>query len=402
MSSKKILLGVTGSIAVYKAAYLVRELVKSDFDVKVVMTDGAKEFVTPLTFSTLSKNPVYTDFFKKDTGEWHNHIDLANWADILLIAPATALSISKFANGICDNLLCAAYLSAKCPVYIAPSMDNEMYHHPSTQKNLKTLESFGNIIIYPEFGELASGLTGDGRMQDPNNILKIITNHFEAARSIKNHGNKKKILITAGPTIEPIDPVRFIGNHSSGKMGYAIAHEFANNGHQVILISGPVALKTSHPNIKVINVTSASEMYDVTVLNFKQADIAICAAAVADYSPKTVSSKKIKKENGSLSLQLIKTKDILQKLGEVKTKKQLLIGFSLETDNEIENAKSKLKGKNLDFIILNSLNDKGAGFKHDTNKITIIDKNNKVEQFELKNKSEAAKDIFNKTLEFCR
>jgi phosphopantothenoylcysteine decarboxylase/phosphopantothenate--cysteine ligase len=394
LSGKKILLGVTGSIAAYKSANLVRLLVKQGAQVKVVMSDGAKDFITPLTLSTLSKNPVYSQFVLNDAGEWTNHVDLALWADAILIAPATANTIAKMANGLCDNLLLAVYLSAKSNVFVAPAMDLDMFAHPATQHNLNLLKSFGNVVLPVGEGELASGLTGAGRMLEPEEIIDFLSTHLTTTETLKG----KKVLVTAGPTYESIDPVRFIGNHSSGKMGFALAEEFARHGAEVTLIAGPTDLKSNNQLIKRIDVTSADDMYDKTVKAFAKSDIAVMSAAVADYTPEKVSITKIKKSGDELHLKLKKTKDILAQLGKVKTKKQVLVGFALETDNELANAKSKLERKNLDFIVLNSLKSKGAGFGHDTNKISIIDSKGTVTAFKLKAKTEVAHDIVQKII----
>lgn len=389
LKNKNILIGVTASIAAYKSAFLVRLLVKAGANVKVIMTDASKEFITPLTLSTLSKNPVLIDFTKNQQGEWNNHVELGLWADAFVIAPASANTLAKMANGICDNLLLASYLSAKCPVFVAPAMDLDMYKHKSTTDNLKRLLSFGNKIINPGTGELASGLYGEGRMAEPEEIVAFLEKEFSKNLPFA----KKKALVTAGPTFEAIDPVRFIGNHSTGKMGFAIAEELANQGAKVTLVCGPNSLKTINKNIVRIDVTSAEELYKASVKAFKTADISILSAAVADYKPAKVASQKIKKSEVTKSIELIPTKDTLAELGKLKTPKQLLVGFALETENETVNAKIKIKKKNLDMIVLNSLNDKGAGFKTDTNKITIIDKNNKITKFELKSKENVAKDI---------
>ncbi|QQX76679.1 MULTISPECIES: bifunctional phosphopantothenoylcysteine decarboxylase/phosphopantothenate--cysteine ligase CoaBC [Aequorivita] len=400
LNGKNILLGVTGGIAAYKTAFLVRLLIKKGANVKVVMTDSAKEFVTPLTLATLSKNEVFSSFtdekeensFKEP--KWNNHVELALWADFFLIAPATANTLSKMANGACDNLLLACYLSAKCPVYYAPAMDLDMYQHPSTADTFKKLESFGNIQIPAAFGELASGLVGQGRMAEPEEIVSFLENDILSKLPLKG----KKFLITAGPTYEAIDPVRFIGNHSSGKMGYAIAEIAASLGAEVVLISGPTALKLENDFVKIIHVTSAEEMYNAAQEYFDKCNMAILSAAVADYRPSEVASEKIKKKTDDLTLQLTKTKDILASLGEIK-EDQFLVGFALETENEEENAKLKLKKKNLDLIVLNSLRDKGAGFQTDTNKITLITKDNKVLPFPVKPKKEVAKDILEYIIE---
>ncbi|GIZ07657.1 bifunctional phosphopantothenoylcysteine decarboxylase/phosphopantothenate--cysteine ligase CoaBC [Flavobacterium sp. UMI-01] len=393
LNGKKILLGVSGGIAAYKTASLVRLFIKAGAHVQVIMTPASKDFVTPLTLATLSKNPVYSSFYNDDEqeAEWNNHVELGLWADIMLIAPATANTMSKMTNGNCDNLLIATYLSAKCPVYVAPAMDLDMYKHPSTLASFEALQQFGNTIIPAESGELASGLSGEGRMAEPENIIAFLEADLESKLPLKG----KKILITAGPTYEAIDPVRFIGNHSSGKMGFDIAECAANLGAYVILVSGPTHCKTTHSNIQRIAVTSAQEMYDVCHEHYSTADVAIAAAAVADYKPKQVASQKIKKAASNFVIELEKTKDILLSLGEIK-KNQFLIGFALETENEIENAKLKIQKKNLDLIVLNSLQDEGAGFQKATNKVTFIDKNFNIEPMELKSKEAVAEDILNK------
>jgi phosphopantothenoylcysteine decarboxylase/phosphopantothenate--cysteine ligase len=389
LTSKKILLGISGSIAAYKIASLTRLLVKEGAEVKIVMTDAAKEFITPLTLATLSKNPVLSNFVKDGTGVWNNHVDLGLWADVILIAPATAHTLSKCANGICNDLLSAVYLSAKCPVYFAPAMDLDMYQHPSTLANLQKLTSFGNQIIQSGYGELASGLVGEGRMAEPEELLEILKKHF----SQKSELQYKKVLITAGPTQEAIDPVRFISNHSTGKMGYALADKLAKAGAIVTLVSGNVSLKKPDSSIELIKVHSAQEMYKVTQSHFASADIIILAAAVADYTPAVVANKKIKKKEETFSIDLVKTTDIAKTLGQQKQLNQLMIGFALETDNEIENALGKIKSKNLDLIVLNSLRDAGAGFGHDTNKISIIQKDGSMIEFDLKSKQDVAEDI---------
>ena len=395
LNGKKILLGISAGIAVYKVATLTRLLIKQGAEVKIVMTPMAKEFVSPLTFATLSKNSILVDFFNPENGDWNSHVDIGLWADLFLIAPATANTMAKMANGIADNLLLTTYLSAKATVMVAPAMDLDMYKHPATQKNIQTLKSYGNIFVEATSGELASGLYGEGRMEEPENILKEVINFFNEKKKLNN----LHFLVTAGPTYEKIDPVRFIGNFSSGKMGYAIAEKLADNGAKVSLVSGPVDIKKINKNIEIINVTSAREMYDATIYNFKNIDGAIMAAAVADYTPINIFDKKHKDKENNLNIILKPTKDIAKKLGEIKSEKQLLVGFALETNDEEENAKKKIISKNLDFIVLNSLNDKGSGFKHDTNKITIIEKNNKITKFELKHKSEVAQDIVNKIIE---
>lgn len=398
LSGKKIVVGVTGSIAAYKSAELIRLLIKEGAVVKVVMTASSHDFITPLTLSTLSKHPVLTDFKNGTDGTWNNHVELGLWADLILIAPASANSIAKFANGICDNLLTAVYLSAKCPVYIAPAMDLDMYRHASTKSNLEKLISYGNKIIGPASGELASGLSGLGRMTEPDEIAAFIIKEYNIEQPLKG----KKILITAGPTREAIDPVRYISNHSSGKMGFAIAEEMAKAGGQVTLISGPGNLKTVHHTIKNIKVVSANEMHKACSKNFDKADIVIMAAAVADYTPVNTASQKIKKEGTAPLIELKPTVDILSEMGKRKRKSQVLVGFALETNDERANAEKKLKNKNLDFIVLNSLRDSGAGFNTDTNKITIIDKNKKVTAFGLKSKTEVAADIVNKVIQIMK
>ena len=397
LSGKKIVLGVSGGIAAYKTATLVRLFIKAGAHVQVIMTPASKDFVTPLTLSTLSKNPVHSTFYNEedDNAQWNNHVELGLWADLILIAPATANTLSKMVNGNCDNLLIATYLSAKCPVYFAPAMDLDMYKHPSTVASFHTLKQFGDIIIPAETGQLASGLSGEGRMAEPENIIAFLENDLESKLPLKG----KKILITAGPTYEAIDPVRFIGNHSSGKMGFDIAESAANYGAEVILISGPTHLNTINPVINLIRVTSAKEMYDACHEHFNSVDVAICAAAVADYKPKFVAEQKIKKEEATLTIELEKTQDILASLGKIK-QNQFLIGFALETENEIENAKLKIQKKNLDLIVLNSLQDEGAGFGKATNKITFINKDFIVEPMDLKSKELVANDIMNKVISF--
>lgn len=389
LEGKNIVLGVCGSIAAYKSALLVRLLVKAGAHVKVVMTPDATHFITPLTLSTLSKNPAHVNYFKPDTGEWNNHVELGLWADMLIIAPASANTLAKMANGICDNLLLAVYLSAKCPVYFAPAMDLDMWLHPATRQNVTRLQSFGNILIAPGSGELASGLYGEGRMAEPDEIITFLSSTLKKKLLLANHN----IVVTAGPTYEAIDPVRFIGNHSSGKMGFAIADELAAMGANVTLISGPSAEVSHQQNIKRINVTSAAEMLAACESNFKTAKACIMSAAVADYTPVHVAEQKIKKQDGRLNIELKKTTDILKYLGEQKTPEQILVGFALETNDEEQNAISKLQRKNLDFIVLNSLNDAGAGFKKDTNKVTIIDRDLQKTVFELKSKEAVAHDI---------
>ncbi|MGJ8593690.1 MAG: bifunctional phosphopantothenoylcysteine decarboxylase/phosphopantothenate--cysteine ligase CoaBC [Aquaticitalea sp.] len=395
LSGKNILLGITAGIAAYKTANLVRLFIKAGANVKIVMTPASKDFITPLTLSTLSKNPVLSSFTNKDDddGVWNNHVELGLWANLFVIAPATANTMSKMATGNCDNLLMATYLSAKCPVYFAPAMDLDMYKHESTIHSFKTLKSYGNIMIPATCGELASGLVGEGRMAEPEDIVAFIENDILNTLPLKG----KKIMITAGPTYEAIDPVRFIGNHSSGKTGFEIAKCAANLGAEVILITGPTNESVSHGLIKVIKVITALEMYDAAHHFFETVDIAILAAAVADYKPKFVSDTKIKKKDASFTIELEKTKDILKSLGEIK-KNQFLVGFALETNNGIENAKSKLKAKNLNLIVLNSLQDKGAGFGGSTNKVTFITNDDQLIENDLKSKSEVANDILEQIL----
>ncbi|SDR98039.1 bifunctional phosphopantothenoylcysteine decarboxylase/phosphopantothenate--cysteine ligase CoaBC [Gramella sp. MAR_2010_147] len=395
LKGKNVLLGITGGIAAFKTAALVRLFVKAGANVKVVMTPAAKEFITPLTLSTLSKNEVFSSFTDEEdeNATWNNHVELGLWADFMLIAPATASTLSKMASGNSDNFLLATYLSAKCPVFFAPAMDLDMYKHPSTKNSFQKLQEYENIMIPAGEGELASSLHGEGRMAEPEEILHFIENYYSEDLPLKG----RKILITAGPTYEAIDPVRFIGNHSSGKMGYEIAETAMKMGAAVTLISGPTHLNTDEKNINLIRVTSTREMYEAALSNFGDTDVFISAAAVADYKPKYVAEKKIKKNDESLSLELTKTEDILASLG-AKKKNQKLIGFALETNNEVENARKKLKKKKLDFIVLNSLNDKGAGFKSDTNKISIIYPDRK-KDFELKSKKEVAGDILREIID---
>ncbi len=387
LQGKKILLGITGSIAAYKAAVLVRELVKAGAEVRVVMTDAAQDFISPLTIGTLSKNPVHYRFFDEDT--WTNHVMLGQWADVMLIAPLSCNTLAKMAAGICDNLLLSVYLSATCPVMVAPAMDEDMWNHPSTKRNLRTIASYGNHILPVERGSLASGLIGEGRMTEPEDIVEGVISFFNQRNDLKG----QKVLITAGPTYEPLDPVRFIGNHSSGKMGVAIAQEMLNRGADVTLILGPTAHELPLKGLDVIRVQSAQEMYDACCDSFEVVNLAVMAAAVADYTPVTVAPDKIKKKEESLVLELKKTPDILRRLGEIKKPGQTLVGFALETSNERENALSKLKEKKADIIILNSLKDKEAGFGKDTNKVIVFDKNGGEKSYELKSKAAVAKDI---------
>ncbi|WP_460681028.1 bifunctional phosphopantothenoylcysteine decarboxylase/phosphopantothenate--cysteine ligase CoaBC [Mucilaginibacter koreensis] len=394
LKGKKIVLGVCGSIAAYKSALLVRLLIKAGAEVQVVMTEDATHFITPLTLSTLSKKPVSVNYFKPDTGEWNNHVELGLWADLLLIAPISANTLGKLAGGLCDNLLSAVYLSAKCPVYFAPAMDLDMWKHQATQTNISKLLSYHNILIPPGSGELASGLNGEGRMAEPEEIVAFLHQHMNHQLPLAG----RKVLVTAGPTYEAIDPVRFIGNHSSGKMGYAIADEMASLGAEVTLVSGPTAQHTDNA-AHLIQVTSAAEMLTACEQVFTQADICIMSAAVADYTPAQPQAQKIKKQEAGLNIELKKTTDILKRLGEQKRTNQLLVGFALETNNEEQYAIEKLQRKNLDLIVLNSLNDAGAGFKTDTNKVTLIDKNLHKTTFALKTKTEVARDICAKVIE---
>ena len=394
LEGKNIILGITGSIAAYKAAILLRLLIKEGAQVQVVITPAGKEFITPVTLSALSGKPVVSEFFGANDGTWNSHVDLGLWADAMIIAPVTASTLGKMANGIADNMLVTTYMSAKCPVFIAPAMDLDMFAHPSTQKNIATLKEYGNIIIEPGEGILASGLEGKGRMEEPEKIVETVAGFFNLKKKLLN----KTFLVTAGPTYEKIDPVRFIGNHSSGKMGYAIANELADEGARVILISGPVNISTQKENIEVISVESAEEMYAASLANFSVCDGAVMCAAVADFTPVSCETQKAKRGNENWSLELKPTLDIAAALGKIKTNNQILAGFALETNDEIQNARQKLQKKNLDFIVLNSLNEQGAGFKTDTNKITIIDKYDNTQFFELKSKKEVARDIVEKII----
>lgn len=391
MKGKKIVLGITGSIAAYKAAILIRGLIKKGAEVQVVITPAGKEFITPITLSALTSKPVISEFFAQRDGTWNSHVDLGLWADAMIIAPATASTIGKMANGIADNMLITTYLSMKAPVFVAPAMDLDMFAHPSTQKNLDTLRSYGNHIIEPAEGELASHLVGKGRMEEPEKIVEVLETFFAQQQDMMG----KKVVITAGPTYEKIDPVRFIGNYSSGKMGFALAEECALRGAEVALISGPVTLQALHPNIRRIDVESAEEMYQAATCEFADASAGILCAAVADFTPDSVADHKIKREKDDLRLQLKPTPDIAAALGIQKKNGQKLIGFALETNDEEQNAQGKLERKNFDFIVLNSLKDKGAGFRYDTNKITIIDRQGAT-PYPLKNKKEVAKDIIDR------
>ena len=392
LKGKHIILGITGSIAAYKAAYIVRALIKKGAEVQVVITPAGKEFITPITLSALSCKPVICDFFSNRDGTWNSHVDLGLWADAMLIAPATASTIGKMANGIADNMLITTYLSCKAPVFVAPAMDLDMFAHPSTQQNLKRLRSFGNQIIEPTEGELASHLVGKGRMEEPDKIIAVLEKFFASQTNLE----KKKIVITAGPTYEKIDPVRFIGNYSSGKMGFALAEACARQGADVTLIAGPVSLTAMHPNIHRVDVECADEMYEAAVTAFKDADAGILCAAVADYRPAVQADKKIKRKDGEMTLRLVENKDIAASLGTIKKEGQVLVGFALETNDETTNAESKLKQKNLDFIVLNSLRDQGSCFRYDTNKISIIDRHGGSVSYPLKSKQEVAIDIVNK------
>lgn len=391
MKGKKIVLGITGSIAAYKAAVLIRALIKKGAEVQVVITSAGKEFITPITLSALTSKPVISEFFSQRDGTWHSHVDLGLWADAMVIAPATASTIGKMANGIADNMLITTYLSMKAPVFVAPAMDLDMFAHPATQKNLEILRSYGNHIIEPGEGELASHLVGKGRMEEPEKIVEVLEAFFNREQDLKG----KKVLITAGPTYEKIDPVRFIGNYSSGKMGYALAESCARRGAEVTLISGPVQVKAQHPSIKVVKVESAHQMHEAAIEAFPTSDAAILCAAVADFTPEVKADQKIKREKEDLILKLVPTEDIAAALGKIKKENQCLVGFALETNNELANARHKLEKKNFDFIVLNSLQDAGAGFQCDTNKITIVDKE-KATPYPLKTKTEVADDIIDR------
>lgn len=394
LQGKHIVLGITGSIAAYKAASLARLLIKAGAEVQIVITPAGKEFITPVTLSALTGKPVVSEFFTANDGTWHSHVDLGQWADLMLIAPATASTLGKMANGVADNMLITTYMSMKAPVMIAPAMDLDMFAHPATTRNIEILRSYGNIIIEPAAGELASHLIGKGRMEEPEKIMEAVKDFFAKGQSL----SKKKVLITAGPTYEKIDPVRFIGNYSSGKMGFALAEECANRGAEVVLVAGPVSLKINHPNIKRIDVESAEEMYNASVELFPSVDAAILCAAVADYRPSEQFSEKVKRTDENLNIALVPNKDIAASLGKMKKDNQLLIGFALETNDEEANALKKIVKKNLDYIVLNSLNDSGAGFQHDTNKIAIIAKNGSRKDFALKSKRYVASDIIDETL----
>lgn len=391
LKSRKIILGVTGSIAAYKSAILTRLLVKAGAEVRIVMTSSATDFITPLTLSVLSKNPVLQKFSQEDTGQWNNHVELGLWGDALVIAPGSANTLSKMATGACDNLLMAVYLSARCPVFFAPAMDLDMLKHPATQKNLQQIQDSGNHILTPGYGELASGLVGDGRMAEPEEIISELEQYFSTKKKLAG----RTALVTSGPTYEALDPVRFIGNHSTGKMGFAIAEALADEGAQVLLVTGPTQLHTNHPLITVKHVTSSQEMHEACLNLFPQADVTVLAAAVADYKPKIVADQKIKKKDEDITIALTRTTDIAASLGKQKHNGQIIVGFALETENEKDNAIKKLEAKNFDLVVLNSLNDNGAGFGHDTNKISIIDRERRVTDFDLKSKKEVATDIVN-------
>lgn len=395
LKDKHIVLGITGSIAAYKAASLTRLLIKAGAEVQIVITPAGKEFITPVTLSALTGKPVVSEFFTANDGTWHSHVDLGQWADLMLIAPATASTLGKMANGVADNMLITTYMSMKAPVMIAPAMDLDMFAHPATTRNLEILRSYGNIIIEPAAGELASHLIGKGRMEEPEKILSAVEDFFNQQETL----SKKKILITAGPTYEKIDPVRFIGNYSSGKMGFALAEECARRGAEVVLVAGPVSLKVNHPHIKRIDVESAEEMYNASVKEFPGMDAAILCAAVADFRPSEQYSQKVKRGEDLLTISLVPNKDIAASLGKMKKANQLLIGFALETNDEETNALKKMAKKNLDYIVLNSLNDAGAGFKYDTNKVAILKKNGERKDFGLKSKYDVASDIIDHTMQ---
>lgn len=395
LSGKKILLAVSGSIAAYKSAFFVRLLIKSGAEVRVIMTESATDFITPLTLSTLSKHKVYRDFFNKETGEWDSHVELGLWADLMIVAPASANTLAKMANGVCDNMLIATYLSARCPVFFAPAMDLDMYRHPSTQENIRKLIAYGNHLVEAEDGELASGLSGVGRMAEPEHIIELLDHFFSEGAALAG----KKVLITSGPTYEKIDAVRFIGNNSSGKMGFEIARQCDAKGAQVTFITGPTKHIPKGNDIHIIQVTSAKEMYDATQANFASCDIGIFSAAVSDYRPKAAVDHKMKKNGNGMNIELVENADIAAEMGKLKTSKQFTVGFALETNDEAVNAQKKLKNKNFDLIVLNSLNDEGAGFSHQTNKVTIYSKDNKSKAFELKSKNEVASDIVNEIIE---
>jgi len=396
LKHKKIVLAVTGSIACYKSLFLTRLLIKAGAEVRVLMSPSATKFVTPLSFSTLSKHPVFTSVIDEEA--WNNHVEFGLWGDLMLVAPCTATSLAKMANGIADTIITAVYLSAKCPIWFAPAMDRDMWKHPSTQENIRKLTSYGNKIIPVGEGELASGLVGAGRMAEPEDIVAAVSGFFSAQQDLAG----KKVVITAGPTQESLDPVRFIGNHSSGRMGIELAEVCAARGAQVTLVLGPSVLRPEHPQIDIVHVRSAQDMYDATVKIFPSADLAIMAAAVADYRPKSYSDEKIKKKDGDMKIELERTQDIAAQLGSTKKEKQITVGFALETMNAEANAKRKLKKKNFDMIVLNSLKDKGAGFQHNTNKVKIINTKGEVRDYELKSKRDVAEDIVNQIVEILK
>lgn len=398
LKGKRIIVGITGGIAAYKTSFLIRELKKKGAEVKCILTPASSDFISPLTISTLSQNPVYQNFWNKESGEWENHVELGMWGDLMVIAPLTANTLAKLANGFCDNLLCATYLSAKCPVMVAPAMDLDMYSHPTTDRNLKTIETHGVKVIPAESGFLASGLSGKGRMAEPDTILSHIESFFKNKETMAG----QKVLITAGPTYESIDPVRFIGNHSSGKMGFALAEKCLERGAEVVLITGPTICELTHQNLERIDVFSAREMLAATQQHFPNCTGGIFSAAVADYRPKNIASQKIKKSDEDMTVEMIKNPDILKTIGESKKKEHWLVGFALETSNAIENGTKKLKAKNLDLIVINTLEDKGAGFGHDTNKVTLLDKNNKTLKFELQSKKDVADNILDYLLKIIK
>ena len=390
LKGKKIILGVSGGIAAYKTVILARLLVKSGAEVQVIMTPNAKEFITPLTMSTITSKPVISDFFTANTGEWHSHVNLGLWADAMVVAPATASTISKMAHGVADNMLITTYLSSKSPIFVAPAMDLDMMRHPTTVHNLELLKSYGNHVIEPTEGELASHLVGKGRMEEPENILKVLSDYFATTEDMAG----RRVLITAGPTVENIDPVRFISNHSSGKMGYAIAEECANRGAEVTLVSGPVSLSTANERITVVPVTTAIEMHESVMARCEESDVVVLCAAVADYRAEQVCDKKMKRgSTNTLTIKLVENPDIAKAVGAKRHDGQILVGFALETDNEEEHARAKLEKKNLDMIVLNSLQDKGAGFGTDTNKVKILERNGAINAYECKSKKMVAKDI---------
>ena len=398
LKGKRIIVGITGGIAAYKTSFLIRELKKKGAEVKCILTPASSDFISPLTISTLSQNPVYQNFWNKESGEWENHVELGMWGDLMVIAPLTANTLAKLANGFCDNLLCATYLSAKCPVMVAPAMDLDMYSHPTTDRNLKTIEAHGVKVIPAESGFLASGLSGKGRMAEPDTILSHIESFFKNKETMAG----QKVLITAGPTYESIDPVRFIGNHSSGKMGFALAEKCLERGAEVVLITGPTICELTHQNLERIDVFSAREMLAATQQHFPNCTGGIFSAAVADYRPKNIASQKIKKSDEDMTVEMIKNPDIIKTIGESKKKEHWLVGFALETSNAIENGTKKLKAKNLDLIVINTLEDKGAGFGHDTNKVTLLDKNNKTLKFELQLKKDVADNILDYLLKIIQ